>query len=486
MSNDKKLTKTAYYPRNTTLHESLAMKVITRVVSDNVSLRNAVREAIKIAELNKKDIFLLLSVLQDFGMVQNGDFKNYWANGWGEGIGTEGIDSNQGTNFYASNNQKIVTADEKELFDLFEQVEKLRAFASDEEIISVNPELEEVITAMNKTEKIVTALDATGQANLEKPIQREVDIPETFFQKAFKKTVDLYKQKAQGGAKQPFEEIFFQVTNGSMPNINWAKMAPIIQKFIPDYSPLAHVEPKTASTKKANIWTNDAGDEFGDEDFSKELEDLENSFGVGNEDKKKTSDASLKDEVVFAQMFQQELTDVPAEAPTEAPAGGLDEVPEIPAEENAIEVEEPTEEGMDSGAGDAMNVEITPTPNELMELAKQGPAWEIQNMLSINKAEEYYNQLKKQLEEVAFNPNIKIDLNGIAKYDKVRNMIDAEINKIQDASKGKEKLEKKEEKLEQEIKQPEKEEFSVEEPVEKAQTEPANIAEAEPTAAKNL
>lgn len=490
MSNDKKLTKTAYYPRNTTLHESLAMKVITRVVSDNVSLRNAVREAIKVAELNKKDIFLLLSVLQDFGMVQNGDFKNYWANGWGEGVGTEGIDSNQGTNYYASNKQKVVTAEEKDLFDLFEQVEKLRAFASDEEIISVNPELEEVITAMNKTEKIVTALDVTGQANLEKPIQREVDIPETFFQKAFRKTVDLYKQKAQSGAKQPFEEIFYQVTNGSMPNINWAKMAPIIQKFIPDYNPLAHVEPKVASVKTANIWTNDAGDEFGDEDFSKELQDLEDSFGVGEQTKAKhPNEASIKDEVVIAQMWQEELApEVPAEAPTDAaPATGLDEVPEIPNEEGAIEVEEPTD---DAGAGDVMNVEITPTPNELMELAKQGPAWEIQNMLSINKAEEYYNQLKKQLEEVAFNPNIKIDLNGIAKYDKVRNMIDGEINKIKDATKGKEKLEKKEDKLEEEIKQPEKQEISVEEPIEeptqKAVQEPSNIAEAEPTAARNL
>lgn len=549
----KNLTKTAYYPRNTTLHEALATKVITRVVSDGISLRNAVREAIKVAELNKKDIFLLMSVLQDYGMVQNGDYKNYWSNGWGEGVGTEGLDTNMGTNYYASNNSKVVTSENK-FFELFDQVEKLRAFATDEEIISVNPELEPVIATMNRTQKIVTALDEK---------EAQVDIPETFFQKAFNKAISIYKQRENAGAKKPFEEIFYEVAGKGFENVNWDALAPLVKKYIPDYAPLAHVEPITSSLKKA-IWTGDAGDELSDQNTEEEIADLEESFGLSgvpypkkkhheasfditaalgvklsqeelsflqkalaktveiyknNQGQKPFEEifysvsnnkfpnvnweklapmiqkyipdykplahveprvtASMQDEVIIAQAFPEAPEAAPAVP--EVPGAGLDALPAEEAGAADLTVDEaPAEE-----IGGEVNVDVTPSPSELMQMAKEGPQWEIQNMLSINKAEEYYNQLKKELEAVVFNPNIKMDLNGIAQYDKVRNSIDGELNKIKEAIKGTEKIEKKQEKLEEEINSPEKEEISIEEvpaePTQKA-VAPQGIEEAEPTA----
>lgn len=553
----KNLIKTAYYPRNTSLQEALAAKIITRVVSDGISLRNAVREAIKVAELNKKDIFLVMSVLQDFGMVQNGDFKNYWSNGWGEGVGTEGLDTNQGTNYYASQKGKVVTADDKRNFELFDQVDKLRAFATDEEIISVNPELELVIASMNTAQNVITALGADDG----------FDIPETFFQKAFKKAIEIYKQREQAGVKKPFEEIFHKVAGKGFENINWSSLEPLIKKYIPDYSPLFHVEPKglnpVGASMKTAIWTGDAGDEHEDQNHEDEINDLEESFGLAGVPYPKRHEASFVGVVIAAlgtKISQEELSflqktlqkaiesykknngnipledifhnvsdshfpnidwhklepmiqkyipeyralehdqhgpiiasvrtaqdagvgleSLPAEA--NAPAEATAPVPDLTVEEPETGAEDLTVEESDDMGGEAgeVKVEVTPSPSELMQMAKEGPQWEIKNMLSINKAEEYYNQLKKELEAVVFNPNIKIDLNGIEKYDKVRNMIDGELNKIKEATKGKEKLEKKEEKLEEELTNPE---INIEEGVgdssERAIT-PGGIEEAEPT-----
>ena len=478
MSN--KLIKTAYW-RATTLQEAVANKVITRVVSDGISLRDAVREAIKIAELNKQEVFLLMSTLQDFGMVQNGDFKNYWSNGWGEGIGTEGVDTNMGTNYYASNNGKIITAEDKKHFELFSQVEKLRAFATDDEIISVNPELEPVIATMNKTEKIVTALNEENSSGAE--------IPQSFFQKAFNKAVQLYNQREQAGAKKPFEEIFYEVAGKGFENVNWHTLTPLIRKYIPDYDPLAHIEPKVASVSTANIWLNDSGDEHLDQNTEEDMSDLEESFGLsGIPFSKKHEEANSFGNVIVAslgvKMSQEELSflqkalskavesykqnngKVPfeevfykvsgnkfpnidwnklapmiqkyipdysplshvepkmaslrdeviiAQAIPAAPAAGLDALPaEAANDEVAVDATATPEVGAEDtvveepiAGAEEVNVEVTPSPSELTQMAKEGPQWEIQNMLSINKAEEYYNQLKKELEAVVFNPNIK-------------------------------------------------------------------------------
>ncbi len=484
----KKLTKTAYYPRNTSLHESLALKVVTRVVSDGVSLRNAVREAIKIAELNKKDIFLLLSVLQDFGMVTNGDYKNYWTTGWGEGVGEQALDSSMGTNYFASSNGKTVTAEQNQMFELFEQIEKMRTFASDEEIVQENPELEEVIATMQTTEKVITAMDDTtpflgdeGDKFSDENAEEDLaDLEESFgvkreplfnneasttlriltaafgprlsaedyitlLQKVLPQVANIYKEK-QGTV--PFETIFHQQTGSKFPNVNWQKLAPMIQKYIPGYDPLAHVEPKNQAPARTP--------------------EQPAMAPVG---------ASSNSRIVIA---------------VEEPAEGLEGLPEAAPDANApeaapadVNVEEPDLTVEEPAGEDEVHATITPLPSELMEQAKNGPKWEINNLLSINKAEKYYTELKKQLEDVAINnPNINIDMEGNKKYDEVRNQIDAELGKIKEAIKGKEKIEKKEDKLETELKP--QETVSVEEPAienlgEQKAVAPQGIEQAEPT-----
>jgi len=496
----KKLTKTAYFPRNTSLHEALAAKVITRVVSDGISLRNAVREAIRIAELNKKDIFLLLSVLQDFGMVTNGDYKNYWSNGWGEGIGSEGVDANQGTNYFASNNQKVVTADQNEMFQLFDQIEKMRAFASDEEIVEVNPELEPIIATMQRTQRIVEAMEddepvyvskdpggeeyideldrlhrSFGLDDDEEPKIKGLGVEEASSNNLFvwaagyseqelgliQKAINMAKADANKGVNhlQTIQNIFTQ-----FPNINVEALkryliarAGFTEQELGDL--LSHVNPKNLGAPVAPRTTPETTEPKGMEELLRKQQQ--------------------RQLVPAGASFKGRITVAVEEG---APAG-LQALPEDQAQADPVAAPEgdlTVEEG-DASAG--MNVEATPSPAELTDMAQQGPQWEIDNMLSINKAEEYYNQLKKDLEAVAFNPNIKMDLNGISQYDKVRNMIDAELNKIKEAIKGKEKIEKKEYKLEEEVKGVGNPELTVEEgePTQRATTEPEGIEEAEPS-----
>jgi len=584
----KELKKTAGFQDALTLHQALANKVITRVVSDGISLRDAVREAIKVAELNKQDIFMLLASLQENGMVHNGDFKNYWSNGWEDSIGSEGIDAHKGTNYYASNKQKVVTANERDMFSLFDYVDTLRSFASDEEIVEANPELEEIVATMNNTQKIITALNAEEAADLAEQQkaqpQKKEEIPASFFQKAFQRAINMYKQREQAGQVKPFEEIFFSIAGKEFPNIDWNKMAPMVQKFIPDYTPLAHINPvgtKASMNEEivvAERFNGDIGDSVEDENYEEDINALEEAFNLTDmqEEEKnisriiKNQSAVYKnitragfefariansafgrrlaeDELGFlqkslqksVQLYKDKHGDKPfeevfhyvtdgkmpninwhklapmvkkfipdyepldsvvqarslsrtivtaqevnvEEADPAEDAGGLEGLGELPdegadpepagAEELTVEETAPAE---DTGA---INVEVTPSPSELTQMAQAGPAWEISNMLSIQKAEEYYNQLKKQLEDVVFNPNIKIDLNGVAQYDKVRSMIDAELNKINEATKGKEKLEKKEDELEEEINEPE---VTVEEEVPALPAEAPVAPEANPNA----
>ncbi len=336
------LNKQASYPNiNASLYEELAGKVITRVVSDGQSIRNAVREAVKIAELNKQEIVILMSVLQRFGMVQNGDYKNYWTNGFDEFVGSEGLNTNQGTNYYASSKSKIVTAEEKSVFPLFEEVNNLKkSNFSDSEILQINPELEEIVATINNVNKIMEKLSS-----------------------------------------ESFNDI----------NIN---------KFI--------------EAKSFNL------NEF--KKIAQELKDELGQNGVAN-------DAPLTDDKSLPQNDSIE--------PLEQG------VPNLEVSEG--------DNGLDSGLGGEISVEVTPTPEELSQMAKEGPQWDIKNVLSISKAEEYYSQLRGQLEEVVFNKNIKMDMETVSKYDKIREQIDNQLNKIKEAQKGVEKIEKKEEQLQSKV-----------------------------------
>lgn len=489
---------TAYYPRNTSLHESLAAKVITRVVSDGISLRNAIREAIKIAELNKKDIFLLLSVLQDFGMVQNGDYKNYWSNGWGEGIGTEGLDVNQGTNYYASNNQRVVIAETKQMFELFDQIEKMRAFASDEEIIEANPELEPVIASMQRTQRVVQAMgESDGPIYVSKDMGDEIPgehadelsrLEDAFFGEedlGFESegTIKNVLIALAGVTEEQFTVLRKAMQMAMEEKKKGVPVLKTIQHILHDF-PNINVPALRSMFLNQGYRESELGDLLGHvEPKQTPSSGLEHKYSPEGVEPKGMQELFQKQ-----QQRQRQLSPAGASlrgritvAVEEPAAGGLETLPEqAPAtQEGELTVEEPE---VTIEEGSKMNVEATPSPSELTQMAKEGPQWEINNMLSINKAEEYYNQLKKQLESVAFNPNIKMDLNGVSQYDKVRNMIDAELNKIKDAIKGKEKIEKKENKLEEEVKG-ENPELTVEEgpiPTEKA-IAPESIEEAEPT-----
>jgi len=103
---------------------------------------------------------------------------------------------------------------------------------------------------------------------------------------------------------------------------------------------------------------------------------------------------------------------------------------------------------MEESSGGA-SAPIRPTPGELMKRIEEAPKWEVANVLSMQMAETYYKNIQKDFEALTNNPNI--DLAGssaIGEYEKVRAQIEESINKIGEATKGAEKIEKKEDELE--------------------------------------
>ena len=419
---NKKIQRVAYFPKNTTVIEDAAAKVITRIVSDGTSLRDAVREVIRLANFNQQEVFGLLCMLQNYGQIGQGDFKNYWSAGWGQGAGEAGMDTNMGTNYFASNNKKVVTASSDDHFVLFAEINKLRSLGmTTAEIKEMNPELGYAIDVMEETDAVVASISS----EIVKTAGENFDAG--LFERILRQVKPIWENmKASGKTNASFEDIFHQVSGGRFPNINWHQIAPFVRRFIPDYEPLASVEPK--------------------------------GMGVG---------ASSSSNTVTAQV------PVPEGVPAAAP-----EVPgkeDISVEEDAPDMgnienigagnDLATEAPMEQSTGGSVSAEVTPSPEELEEMAQQGPEWKIENLLSLEKALNYYEELSEQLETVVFNPNLKLSMEDVAKYDTIRNSIDAEINKINEAQKGKEKLEKKEDALEEEVNQP-TEEISVEEPME--------------------
>jgi hypothetical protein len=107
--------------------------------------------------------------------------------------------------------------------------------------------------------------------------------------------------------------------------------------------------------------------------------------------------------------------------------------------------EEPAE------AAGPVSAKVKPSPDELQTKIQDAPKWEIENILSIQSAENFYGNLRKELESVVFNENIVLDAASLKQYDGVRQKIDDEIQKIGDAQKETKKLEKKEGELEEEF-----------------------------------
>jgi len=112
-------------------------------------------------------------------------------------------------------------------------------------------------------------------------------------------------------------------------------------------------------------------------------------------------------------------------------------------------------EGGDNGdMGGNISASIKPTPEDLMSKMESAPKWEVKNVLSMQMAERYYKEIQKDLDAVVSNPNIDWSsaADAVSKYDKARASIEAALEKISEAQKGAEKIEKKEVELEEKYK----------------------------------
>lgn len=466
-----KQIKTAGYNEWFSAVDALARKVITRVVSDGQDLKSAIREAIKIAELNKQDVFYLLSRLQDFGMIHNGDYKNYWSTGLGLGIGPDSIEAVPGTNYFASNKSPIKTADlekQAEMFQLFESVNNLRtAGITDEDILNINPEMKIIIDSMNEVDKYETAeLDEeflTKQAAKIDPL-RAVSIFQSMVLKAYKDFKD--------GKFDSFEESmkYHATQNDLQSGANLKRIVDIVRRNypqIPEYESSQHylnhrdrdtesvlkplAEKAKIISQKNQVPFEDAFHFVSKGNFPKpnwrKLLDMIGLHGFSHEDVIASSNSR------FVRQAQATPETAPAAVgPAAAAPAAAIEAPPQQGQEIAEEAAAVPEE---SSAGEEVNVQVTPSPSELIEAAKQGPEWDIKNMLSLTKAQKYYESLKEQLENVVYNENLMMDLSSVEKYDKVRSMIDAELEKIDQAVKGKKKIENKEQELEENVEEKE-------------------------------
>ena len=135
----------------------------------------------------------------------------------------------------------------------------------------------------------------------------------------------------------------------------------------------------------------------------------------------------------------------PVVEPDAAPA------PTAGGDETFFDDEEAADKAAESdfnGTAGGATVTISPSPEELKDKISKAPKWTVENVLSIDKAKAYYEQLKKDLEEIVLNDKITIGEDLMQQYNEQRSAIDESINKIDDAQKDTKKLEKKENDLE--------------------------------------
>jgi len=102
-------------------------------------------------------------------------------------------------------------------------------------------------------------------------------------------------------------------------------------------------------------------------------------------------------------------------------------------------------------ASSEVSAQISPAPSELKEKLSSKPEWSVDNILSIQKAENFLENIRKELETIVFNENIILDSETVKQYDNIREMIDGELDKIKEAQKETKKLENKENELEEEF-----------------------------------
>jgi len=126
------------------------------------------------------------------------------------------------------------------------------------------------------------------------------------------------------------------------------------------------------------------------------------------------------------------------------------DLPPLPGDEDELGGMDQSLDGEDVGGGD-VSATVKPSPSDLDERINGAPEWEVENILSIQSAENFYTNMRKDLEAVVFNENITLDQEALKKYDAVRAKIDEQLDKITDAQKETKKLEEKETDLSEEF-----------------------------------
>ena len=118
------------YPSYHSLVDKLAAKVITRIVTDGVSMEDAIKEAVNYADLSKQQTIHLCFTLQDYGLVYNGEPKDYFY-----------TPSDMGKGFPSTQNGYVVYANKTSKYEpLFEAVHQLKTagFSNEEIMMMIN------------------------------------------------------------------------------------------------------------------------------------------------------------------------------------------------------------------------------------------------------------------------------------------------------------------------------------------------------------
>jgi hypothetical protein len=323
------------YPFYHSLIDKLAAKVITRIATDGMSMEDAIKEAINLADLDKKETLHLCMTLADYGLVYNGEPKDYFYTS-GD-MGKDFPNGEQGYVVYATKK----TDKNARLFEAIHQWKE--AGFTNEQILDINPELEDILSIVDHYQnKYVDVM------NQHEPMQMAAGLISSRTIKA--QAVDVEK---------PTPENINQALEGEE-----APAAPAAE---------APAEEMVEETPQAG-----------------------------------PSD----DETVF-----------------EDEVGGA----------------EPT-----GGA----TVTISPSPEELNEKLQKAPKWSVDSILSIEKAKAYYDNLKKEMEEVVLNDKISMGEELMKQYDEARAAIEEQVNKIDDAQKETKKLEEKKDDIEEEFQAP--------------------------------
>lgn len=347
------------------LEERLASKVISRVVTDGVALTNAITEAVKFADLTRQQTIHLCAILQDYGMVYNGDPRSYFQSS--DDMGKDVPNPEAGYQVYAGNKSSIKTASLDKIFDTIVELRK-KGF-KDEEISAFNPDLSDILAAIDEADEKLTKVSTDLNNRLQTPQQAPVE--------------ELEEQPAA----EPEMELAAMSVRGK-----------IVQAQAAD----VEVEEPT----KENI--------------SKALED---------------ANAPAPEEGGGELAMADEGADLGADG---GDLGGADEEIDLGGDDVL-------------GGGGDVNATVRPTPSDLETRISDAPEWEVENILSIQSAENFYNNLRKDLEAVVFNENIVLSKESLKSYDGIRSKIDEQLDKIKEAQKEKKKLEEKETDLSEEF-----------------------------------